>query len=478
MFAMSVRKLTLGFLMVGIALVAFGSGYLLYPWLHALPIGGAQQETEMSSEPRNELPGAAVVSSGVDGSSADGDVVGEQVTSEHAAEVADDLSLLREARSLLERDFFGAAPDRNAQLYAAMRGLVDSYGDPYTFFVEPPSGELVADDLAGRFGGVGITLEETEQGLRLRPIADQPAALAGIQLGDQLLAIDGETVDGLSLDEATALVHGSVGSAVTLSVRRAAVEEPLLFTLVRAEIQVPSMEWRVLTLNDLVALAPDEALIQQLIEGERENQQEAEPQIGYITHSLFTERSAEEMERALNELSDLGAQRFLLDLRNNPGGIVDAAVEIVDLWLSEGVILIEKEVDGGQRIFEADLRTWNDRYNDESNGLYAPLVVLVNSGSASASEIVSGALRDNGRATLVGERTYGKGSVQRIHELSDQSSLHVTSAQWFTPNGQPIEGHGLTPDILVEAERDPLLQAALFLLSDNSTAKQLLDGDS
>jgi carboxyl-terminal processing protease len=172
--------------------------------------------------------------------------------------------------------------------------------------------------------------------------------------------------------------------------------------------------------------------------------------IGYIRHTLFTERSPAEMRQALEELAILGADRYILDLRGNPGGLVNAAVEIADFWLDGGVVYIEQRADGGERSQEATTGTLAGD---------APLAVIIDAGSASASELLAGALQDHGRATLVGEKSYGKGSVQLIHELPDQSSLHVTNAQWFTPNRHQITNNGLQPDVPVTPGTDPLAQA-------------------
>lgn len=232
----------------------------------------------------------------------------------------------------------------------------------------------------------------------------------------------------MNVDDLVTLVRGPVDSEVVLVVRRIDGDESneMTFRIVRAEIELPSVEWRLLDDDPQTA------------------------DIGYLRLTTFTERSGGEMRNAIQELMEGGALRFLLDLRGNPGGLVNSAVEIADLWLDGGVVLIEERADGSQTKLEA---------NADPLAGDAPLVVVVDGGSASASEILAGALRDNGRARLVGEKTFGKGSVQLIHELSDRSSLHVTNAQWFTPNHHQITGQGLAPDVLVEAGVDPLPEA-------------------
>jgi carboxyl-terminal processing protease len=207
--------------------------------------------------------------------------------------------------------------------------------------------------------------------------------------------------------------------------------------LTRAEIQTPSIEWRLL--DD----APSTA------------------DVGYMRQTIFSERSPDEMRRAIAELSEAGAVRFVWDLRGNPGGLLNSAVEQADMWLEGGTIVIEEKAGGLRKTFEA---------TQGELAANAPLVILVDHGTASASEIVAGALRDHDRARIVGQQTYGKGSVQLIHELADQSSLHVTNAQWFTPDGLQISGHGLAPDIVVAEDGDSLA-AALEALPSVQQAK-------
>jgi carboxyl-terminal processing protease len=335
---------------------------------------------------------------------------------------------------LLDRDFYGAKPDARQRTYGAIAGMVESFDDPYTFFVEPQPRELERDQLAGKFGGIGATLEQTAEGWLLHPLPDQPAAQAGLLDGDRLLKVDSTSITTtMTSDEIVTLVRGEPGSQVTLTVARTPAgggSEELIFAVTRAEIVTPSIEWRLLD----------------------DNPQSAD--IGYLRHTIFSERSAEEMRTALAELQAAGATRFVWDLRGNPGGLLNIAVEMADLWLDEGVILTEAKADGARKEFTA--------MPGEATA-HAPLVLIVDGGSASASEIVAGALHDHGRAQLIGSKTFGKGSVQLIHELGDQSSLHVTTAEWLTPSGQQISGQGLTPDVTVAEGEDPLIAAIAAL---------------
>ena len=375
--------------------LAFVAGYAAYPLLHAIPLGPA---------------------------------VTGQVTQQQ------EMGQYWQVWNLLERDFYGEKPADEERTFGAIAGMVQSFGDPYTFFVEPEPRELERDQLAGKFGGIGATLELSDTGWVLHPLPEQPAARAGLLDGDVLIAVDGAPITGtMSSDAVIALVRGEPGTTVELRVRRAAPGEAaqeLEFSVTRAEIETPSMEWRLLDDSPQTA------------------------DVGYIRHTLFSERSADEMRRAVEELQAAGAHRFVWDLRGNPGGLLNIAVELADMWLDEGVILTEEKADGTRKVFSAT--------PGQAAGT-APLVVIVDGGSASASEIVAGALRDHGRAQLVGSKTYGKGSVQLIHELADRSSLHVTTAQWFTPDGTQISGQGLAPDIAVAEGDDPLPAAVASL---------------
>jgi carboxyl-terminal processing protease len=343
--------------------------------------------------------------------------------------------LYQQVWNLLERDFYGDPPDFEERIHGTVRGLVQSYQDPYTYFVEPQPRVLERDRFRGSFGGIGAYIEQVEEGFLLRPMPDQPAEQAGILVGDRLIAIDDYLIPAdASLDSVTAMIRGPVESEVCLDLARKTDpgEEMLTLCVVRVEIQTPSVEWRLLA--------------------------EA-PHVGYLSHTFFNERSVDEMLRGVQELQAAGATHFVLDLRGNPGGLVRTATAMADLWLDEGVVLIERKASGEETLYHS-------QDGDLLNA--APLVVIVDGGSASASEIVAGALQDRGRATLIGERTFGKGSVQLVHELVDASSLHVTNAHWYTPNGHALEGVGLIPDRLIEPGSDPL-QAALSFFENEST---------
>lgn len=392
---MSIRGLPLLLGILSLIGLGFGVGYISYPLLHSAP--------ETNPVSLQETPPA------------------EQK-----------MNVYWEAWRLLERDFMGRRPEVTQRIYGAIRGMVATYNDPYTYFVEPSRREVERDDLRGRFGGIGATIEQTEAGYLLRPFPDQPAEKAGVRAGDLLLVVDDQEITAaMPVEDVLALVRGPVGTEVTLVLRRVEGEtaQELTVRIQRVEIETPSVEWR------LLEEAPD-------------------GRVGYLRHTLFTERSASEMARGLAELQAQGAQRFILDLRGNPGGLVRTALDVASLWLDGDVVYIEQKANGETNVFRAEA---GSPVED------APMVVLVDGGTASASELLAGALQDNGRAHLVGEKTFGKGSVQLVHELSDQSSLHVTYAHWYTPKRRPIAAVGLTPDVTVLPGEDALDQALALL---------------
>lgn len=363
------------------------------------------------------------------------------ITPPPRAEEPEQFEVFWETWQIVEEGFDGPIPSPQEVTYGAILGLLDALDDPNTFFNEPPARQAEEERLQGRHGGVGLedpTQLTLSQGLLTveAPLEGSPAQRAGILPGDVILAIDTTPAEGLSLEEAISLLRGPAGTTVVLTIARSGSAEPLVFHLVREEIPTPSVTFNVL-----------------------------EDNIGYVKIMLFGERTGQEIRQALQELERQGAEGYVLDLRDNPGGIVEAAVEVASQFIPEGVVLYQVAGSGEEQPFNA-----------LSGGLAtrSPLVVLVNSGTASAAEIVAGAVQDRGRALLIGEATFGKGTVQNIHELSDGSSIHVTFAHWLTPNRYQIEGQGLTPDIPVSRssaeESDPQLQRAIQMLLVEITA--------
>jgi len=348
-----------------------------------------------------------------------------------------------EAWHILQRDYFGDLPDDKQMTYGAIRGVVAALDDPYTSFIEPQPRELERHDLQGHFGGIGAWVEQRGPGVfALVPMRDRPAAQAGILEGDVLVAVDGIDITAeTTLEDVLTMVRGPVGEIVHLTVRREGEEELLAFEVTRQEVEIPAVSWRLL----------DEA-----------------PDVGYVKINLFSERAADELQEALDDLTAWDARRIVLDLRDNGGGLLQAAIDVSSQFIADGVILYEQKK-GDQEKF----------YPVESKDLVVdmPLVILVNGGTASASEIVAGAVQDRERGLLVGEKTFGKGSVQLIYDLSDGSSLHVTAARWLTPNHSQIDGAGLTPDVEIpvteadrEQGRDPQLERAVELLQQQGAS--------
>ncbi|MFN2225117.1 MAG: S41 family peptidase [Anaerolineae bacterium] len=353
------------------------------------------------------------------------------------AEEAADFGVFWEAWHLVEQAFYGDLPSMQQVAWGAIRGALDTLDDPHTTFLEPQPRQREREELSGRFGGIGAYVSQNEAGqIVLDPMPDLPAARAGVQEGDAVLKVDDtEITAGMTADEVVNLIRGDIGSTVRLTLGREGQAEPLVVEIRREEIPNPSVEWRML---------------------------EEAPGIGYVRISIFSGRTVLELRDALEDLSGQGMTSLVLDLRSNGGGLFDAGIDVAGEFLSDGVIVYQVEKGNEETVFRASGRT---SLPD------APMVILVNGGTASASEIVAGALQDHGRAALIGEQTYGKGSVQSVYDLSDGSSVHITHAQWFTPNRRAITGEGLMPDVQVSiseqdrnAGRDTQLEQAIEYL--------------
>ena len=343
-------------------------------------------------------------------------------------------ALLDEIHALLATHFIGTLPDDKVLTYGAAHGLVAAVGDPYTVFVEPPAHQLETQSLAGQYGGVGVVLSQSPAGdMLLSPYPDSPAAKAGVQEGDVLQSInDTPLKTGASPDEVTALIRGPIGSTVRLGVRHKSGQSETI-TLTRAAIEIPSVTYK-------------------LIDGH--------PDTGLVAISRFSDRTPDELGKALDQLRAQGAQRFVLDLRDDGGGILESAVSVAGRFLDGGVVMYESQSNGPEKTYSAPAAA--------GGPVLAPLAVLVNHNTASAAEIVAGALLDRGRAPLIGQNTYGKGSVQLVYDLSDGSSLHVTAYRWYTPNHRVLDKTGLPPTVTVEpggAGSDPELDSALNYLA-------------
>jgi carboxyl-terminal processing protease len=331
-------------------------------------------------------------------------------------ETTNGFALLDEVQSLIDSHYLREQPSAQQREYAAIRGLLGSLNDRYTFFIDPPVAQSESDVLAGTYGGIGVQVRRAEDGsLVMYPFADSPAQRAGIQDGDVLVAINGQAVDiSMSQDVIDQMLRGEVKeeNGVELAYKESATENPKTVFILFDVINVPSVVWR--TLSET-------------------------PDIGYVQILMFTARTPEEMQSAISDLRNDNIRALVLDLRNNSGGLLQEAVDVAAQFLQPGVIVYERtHLD--ERSLDSDI-----------TGVAAdlPLVVLVNQGTASAAELVAGAIRDRNRGQLIGQVTYGKGSVQQIFRLSDDSSLHITAAEWLTPAQKQLDGVGLDPDIVM-----------------------------
>lgn len=329
---------------------------------------------------------------------------------------------LYEVWELIAGQYDGPMPPPEEIVDSLIAGSLETLDDEYTRYVPADVAERMRQDAEGAVEGIGAFVIENDEGLFeiVRPIDGQPADLAGVRAGDVLIEVDGQSVLDLSFDEVILLVRGPQGTSVNLTFLRDG--EEVEFTIVRVRFEVPIVEFEIL---------PSEMTGEQVI--------------GYIHLTEFSRTAEERLWEALEQVLDAGATGLVLDLRDNPGGFLDQSVAVADAFLPDGVALFERNIRGLDDTF---------RTRDGDAAETIPLVVLVNAGSASASEIVAGALQDRDRAVLVGETTFGKGSVQQIHPLSDGSELRVTIARWYTPNNNTIDGTGITPDFEVESPED------------------------
>ena len=301
----------------------------------------------------------------------------------------------------------------------AIRGMLEALEDPHASYLSAEQHSREQEGYRGYFEGIGAQVTLTEAGLTvIAPIPGAPAEEAGIRAGDLILAVDGADIDGLTLIESVNLIRGPGGSEVTLLVRHVGEFEDVNITVTRGRIPIESTAFRML-----------------------------DDGIGHLWVYSFSNTTEDEVRRALDQLEAADGRGLILDLRNNPGGLLASVISVTDLFLDSGTILYEIDAEGGRSDYEAARR---------GPATDVPLVVIVNQFSASASEIMAGAIQTSGRATVVGTSTFGKGSVNIARELSDGSAIYFTIRRWYLSDGTQIEGEGVTPDIEIESEAHPL----------------------
>ena len=308
---------------------------------------------------------------------------------------------------------------------AAIEAMLELLDDPYTTFLDKESYQLSFGDLEGKFEGIGavITVNEGDQIVVVAPITGTPAAEAGIQPGDAILEVDGVSTSGMDLYEVILKVRGPKGTSVSLLVLHLGETEPVEIEIIRDEITVESVSF------------------------------EMKDDIAYVRIHEFNEQTNEELLPVLEAINAANASGIIIDLRSNPGGLLQTVIDVTSRFLDEGLLVISiRDNEGNLEKLKAN----NQRITTD-----LPMVVLVDSFSASGSEVLAGALQDHGRATVAGSTTYGKGSVNYLQQLADGSGIYITAARWLTPNGNLIEGEGIAPDVELELKGDDAIQWAI-----------------
>ena len=340
-----------------------------------------------------------------------------------------EFDILVEAWRILNEDYVDKDeldPDKLSQ--GAVKGMMEALDDAPSYYVDPDAHQLELNNLKGQYQGIGAYVSIRDgQLMIIAPIDGSPAERSGIKAGDKVLEIDGEDTSKLNLIEAVLKIQGPEGTAVKLLILHDGAIEPVEIEIIRDEIKLESVIYEM-----------------------RDN-------IAYIRLTQFLQSTGDDLEEALKDIIRKGASGIVLDLRNNPGGLLDISVDIASQFLARGIVVDLVDSEGRHSPLKV-----------KSGGIatHLPIVVLVNSGSASASEIVAGALQDYGRAKLAGSKTFGKGSAQVVRNMEDGSSLHITVARWFTPAGRPIDGVGITPDFVLDLEGEELVEWAIDYLKN------------
>lgn len=363
--------------------------------------------------------------------------LGQQITAIRfggSKQSAIDFNLYWDTWNRVHRDYVGDINDQSL-LYSSIKGMVNGLNNPYTIFLDPAEAKRFKEDVTGEFSGIGVEIGMKDKVLTvIAPLDDTPAQKAGLKNGDIIAKIGEKDTSAITIDDAVSLIRGPKDTVVKLTVLPKSSNDLKELEIRRDTITIKSVKFEI-----------------------KNNS------IGYLHITQFSQDTPNEVRKALDDMKDKKISGIILDLRNNPGGYLDGAQQVASQFISAGVVVSEQEKNGSKK----DLYTTQDPVFPD-----LPMVVLVNNGSASASEIVAGAVQDRGRAKLVGEKTFGKGSVQSVEKLAGGASLKITVAKWLTPLGRQIDGEGIKPDVEVKlspadesAGKDPQLDKALELVS-------------
>ena len=395
-----------------------------------------------------------IVLSGITGhslGSGGGEQTGATAASTEQIAPSQDFGVLNEIYQVLDENFVDPhlVEPQFIEL-GAINGIIDAIGNPHMVYIDPESYALGTDIISGTFQGIGAHVDQdpvTRAIVIVAPFSGSPAEAAGIRPGDVILAVNGESTEGWSTTQAVQRIRGPEGEPVHLTIRHrnGDVED---ITVIRATITIPTV------------------FVQEIRDADGKIQSD----IAYIELQQFTEKTVGDLAHELQMIEQAGYDAMILDVRRNPGGALSATVDVTDMFLEEGRVLTKLDRQGQRVAFDA-------RPGGEATGV--PLVVLIGPGSASGAEVLAGALRDNNRATLIGETTFGKGDINQLFELSNGGAIYVTIAHWFTPSGEQVEGVGLSPDLEVtpsdddlDERRDVQLFAAIEFLRDNFLESQ------
>jgi len=347
-----------------------------------------------------------------------------------------DFDLFWKVWDLVKKNYVKQPVKETKLFYSSLAGIVAGLEDPYSVFLDPETAQKFSQELLGRFEGIGAEIGiKKNQLMIIAPLSDTPAERVGLRPKDKILAIDGKDTRGMPLDMAVNLIRGKKGTKVVLTIMRQGFEKPQDFEIIRGVIKIQTVKWEMLENN-----------------------------IAYIKISHFNSKTEKEFRKAVDEVLKNRPRALILDLRNNPGGYLSVAVDVANYWVSKGKVVVYERFSDNRKLAYK---------NNQGKNILANLrtIVLVNEGSASASEIVAGALQDYNLATILGEKTFGKGSVQELNNLPDGSAVKLTIAYWLTPQEHIIEEEGISPDVEVELtledynnDRDPQLEKALELL--------------